>query len=404
MSVKSVLIVGDFAQVNGGQAKVSIDSARLLAEAGLDVTFFAACGPVDAGLEHPNISVECLDQADILAEKSRLKAMTRGVWNREASRRLRERAAAMDPATTVLHCHGYAKALSPSIGVELAAGPLPSVYTMHEYFLACPNGGFYDYQKNEICTRKALSVDCLTTNCDVRHPAHKAWRVARQAATWGPGRMPGGLRDIIYISETQRRAMAPYFGPNTRLHHVPNPVPLPDLPPVAASRNDIFLFIGRLNPEKGGVMFAEAARAAGVQAVFIGDGVEADAVRAANPDAKVLGWKRADEVQDWIARARALVFPSLWYEGQPLVPMEALARGVPVVCGTWSAAVEYVEDGISGVHYAAPSAAALAGALSKAAALPDFDPHSLREAIDPQRHLDRLIVLYDGLLGRGAVQ
>ncbi|WP_424934313.1 glycosyltransferase family 4 protein [Amaricoccus macauensis] len=398
MPVESVLIVYDFAEINGGQAKVAIDSSRLLADRGIDVTFFAACGPEDPALDHPKITVENLGQADILNEKSRLKAMARGIWNPEARKRLRQRAASMDPETTVLHCHGYAKALSPSIGPELVSGPLKSVYTMHEYFLACPNGGFYDYQKNEICTRKALSASCLTTNCDVRHPAHKVWRVARQAATWGPGRMPRGLRDVIYISETQKRAMAGYMGPRTRMHHVPNPVPLQDLEPVRASENDIFLFIGRFNPEKGAAIFAEAARKVGVRAVFIGDGAETEAIRAVNPDAELVGWKSPAEVQDWIGRARALVFPSLWYEGQPLVPLEALARGVPVVCGTWSAAVEHVEDGINGIHYTEPGAAALADALDRVKTLPNFDPAPVREAVDPEQHYNRLISVYNGLL------
>lgn len=398
MPVKSVLIVSDFAHINGGQAKVAIDSARLLADHGLDVTFFGATGAPDPALDHPRIQIEALGIANILEEKNRLRAMTQGIWNRETRARLHQTAAAMDPATTVLHCHGYAKALSPSIGPELVTGPLRSVYTMHEYFLACPNGGFYDYQKQEICTRKALGIGCLTANCDVRHPAHKVWRVARQAVTWGPGRIPRDLRDVIYISETQKRAMAPYMNPRTRLHHVPNPVPLPDLPPVVASENNLFLFIGRFNPEKGAAMFAEAARAAGVRAVFIGDGVEEATIREKNPEAEILGWKRPDEVQDWIGKARALVFPSLWYEGQPLVPIEALSLGVPVVCGTWSAAVEQVEDGVNGIHYAQPSVPALAEALGKVAGLRDFDSRPVRAAANPQLHLERLLAVYDGLL------
>ncbi len=399
MPLETVLIVGDFANINGGQAKVSIDSARLLADHGVNVMFFASYGEPDPQLDHPKISVECLGIPDILSEKSRLKAMSRGIWNGRAKSRLREITSELDPTTTILHCHGYAKALSPSIGPELVNGPLSSIYTMHEYFLACPNGGFYDYQRNEICTRKALGASCLSTNCDVRHPAHKAWRVARQAATWGPGRMPGGLRDVIYISETQRKAMAPYISAKTRLHHVPNPVPIPDLPSVKASENDLFLFIGRFNPEKGAAMFAEAARQAGVRAAFIGDGADEEKIRAANPDAELLGWKRPAEVQEWIGRARALVFPSLWYEGQPLVPMEALARGVPVVCGTWSAAAEYVENGINGVHYLEPSASALTSALAQAAELPDFDAGAIRAAVDPQQHLKKLLDVYDRLLG-----
>lgn len=397
--LRGVIVVSDFANINGGQAKVAIDSARLLAESGLDVTFFAGGGEPDAALDHPGIRVVALGQNDILSDPNRLRAMSRGIWNAGAARALRKEIARHDPACTVLHAHGYAKVLSPSIGPILTDGPLPAVYTMHEYFLACPNGGFYDYQKGEICTRHALGASCLATNCDVRRPAHKAWRVARQVATWGPGRMPRGLRDVIYISETQRRVMAPYLSARTRLHHVPNPVDLPDPPPVDTAANDIFLFVGRLNREKGGLMFAEAAKAAGVKAVFVGDGPDAKAIRTTNPEAVITGWQTPAQVQEWLSRARALVFPSLWYEGQPLVPMEAIARGVPVICGSWSAATEVVLEGKTGWLYDRPDEEALAGALR--AAIVDgmaVDRVVAMANFSPAEHLRRLTEVYKALI------
>lgn len=397
MTVKSVLIVSDFACINGGQAKVAIDSARLLADAGLAVTFLAAVGPVDPLLDHPGITVDFIGQHDILSDPSRMRAMIGGIWNRTARARLDRAIARLDPATSILHCHGYAKALSPAIGPVLADGPLPAVYTMHEYFLACPNGGFYDYQANAICTRRAMGADCLTTNCDVRSMSHKAWRVARQAATWSAGRMPRGLRDVITISATQRRVMEPYLAPATRIHHVPNPVDLGALPPVDAGANTIFLFIGRLNPEKGGLLFARAAREAGVQAVFVGDGPEAEAIRTANPDATITGWQTPAQVQDWIARARALVFPSLWYEGQPLVPLEALSRGVPVVAGAWTAASEAFVPGVSGVLIESPTHSALVSALASVQSLDAFDGSRIAETVSPERHLDNLISVYTAI-------
>lgn len=403
MNASRVILVSDFANVNGGQAKVAIDSARLLAEDGVSVTFFAATGTPDPALEHANIRLVHLGQYDILSNPSRTKAMARGIWNRAAARALRAELERYDPATSVVHAHGYAKALSPAIGPILAHGPLPSVYTMHEYFLACPNGGFYDFQKNKICTRRALSPACLTTNCDVRHQAHKAWRVARQVATWGPGQMPRGFRDVIYISQTQRRAMAPYLGEGTRLHHVPNPIDLPEGPPVDPRGNDIFLFVGRLNPEKGGLIFAKAAKQAGVKAVFVGDGAEASAIRAANPEVVITGWQTPGEVQGWLAKARALVFPSLWYEGQPLVPMEAIARGVPVIAGPWSAAGEVVTEGRTGWLYARPDAEALTEALLRAKAAPIAVTSRPEGVLSPAAHLARLKEVYAGLSGgRGA--
>lgn len=394
--VEHVLVVGDYALINGGQPKIAIDTANLLADRGIGVTFFAACGPVIDALKRPEIEVICLEQSDILSDENRLRAMRRGIWNGAAARRLRDTAERFDPKKTVLHCHGYAKALSPAIGPVLSNGPLASVYSMHEYFLACPNGGFYDFQANQICTRKPLGVDCLTTNCDARKFAHKAWRVIRQAATIGPGRMPRGLKDVITTSKFQGRVLAPYLGQETRMHHVPNPLPSFDRPRVNSTANEIFLFVGRLDPEKGCTQFAHAAQALGVKAVFVGDGRERENILKANPEAEMLGWLSPDGVQDQLARARALVFPSLWYEGFPLVPLEAISRGVPVVAGSWSAASEAVVDGVNGAVYSEPSTASLIEAIKRIGDL-DGDKIALTMDLSPARHFNDLMYIYERL-------
>ena len=347
-TLKHVVIVNDHAHINGGQAKVAIESAIALKQAGLGVTFFSACGPVDDRLAGAAVEVVCLGQNDILAEPDRLLAARRGIWNTAASRALARVLAQHDPATTIVYCHGFAKALSPAIGPVITKGPLGHVYTMHEYFLACPNGGFYDYRHQALCTRRPLGVSCLTTNCDVRKRSHKVWRVVRQAVSWGPGNLPRGLRDIIYLSQTQRRAIENYLPASARLHYLPNPMPEEKRDRVKVEDNDAFLFIGRLNPEKGVLLFARAAQQAGLRSVFVGDGPESEAIRKANPAAEITGWLNPQEVDNWLGQARCLVFPSLWYECNPLVPLETLSRGVPVICGSWTAAAENIQSGKNG--------------------------------------------------------
>jgi len=393
----NVLIVGDFADVTGGQAKVAIDSARLLADHGICVTFFAACGPVSERLEHPGIDVICLGQKTILDDPNRLRAMRSGIWNVAARKALREVTQRFDPARTVLHCHGYAKALSPSIGPELAAGPLKSVFTMHEYFLACPNGGFYDYNRHEICTRTPLGASCLTTNCDVRSASHKAWRVLRGAVAAGPGRLPRGLRHVIYISETQRKIMQGKLPDAVVLHKVLNPIETGG-PPVDARANKALVFVGRLSPEKGGLQLARVARALDMPVLFIGDGPEARAIRAVNPAAEITGWLGPKDVQTRLAEARALVFPSTWYEVQGMVTIEALLRGIPVVCGAWSAASEVIRDGENGALYGTPSDADLAAALRRLPDIGGFSSPDLAAAVAPRAHLARLLEVYDAVL------
>lgn len=389
-----VVIVGDFADVNGGQAKVAIQSARLLAGAGHRVTFFAACGPVSPLLDADGIIVVCLDQKTILDDPNRMRAMRSGIWNGVAARALAQTLAACDPAQTVVHVHGYAKALSPAIGPVVARSGCPVVFTMHEYFLACPNGGFFNYQKQEICRLKPLGGACLTTQCDVRSGAHKAWRTLRGFVAAGPGQLPRAFPDIAYISETQRSVMAPYLQADVRLHRVDNPIEPPQSGAVQAAQNRHLMFVGRLSPEKGCTLLAEAAARAGMPVRFVGDGPEADAIRRLNPQAEITGWVKPQEVADHLAQARAFVFPSLWYEGQPLATLEALLRGIPVLCGRWNAAAEEITHGVNGLIFKAPTVEAITAALQDLPGLGPFDATALARRFAPATHLSRLQALY----------
>jgi glycosyltransferase involved in cell wall biosynthesis len=121
--------------------------------------------------------------------------------------------------------------------------------------------------------------------------------------------------------------VAPLLPADTRLHYLPNPVDLEDRGPADVTANDTFVFIGRLSQEKGAAVFAEAARRAGVKALFVGDGPMRQAILSAAPGAAITGWVDNAQVRAHLRRARALVFPSLWYETFGLSVHEALAIG-----------------------------------------------------------------------------
>ena len=67
-----VIVVNDFAFVNGGASQVAVTTAKLLAKKGHRVIFFSAVGPIGQELkEVQNLSVVCLNQKDILRDPNR---------------------------------------------------------------------------------------------------------------------------------------------------------------------------------------------------------------------------------------------------------------------------------------------------------------------------------------------
>ena len=179
MSSLNLIIVNDFAHVNGGAAKVALHSAVGMAHKGWPVTVFSAVEPVMAELQGPTVKLICTGQHQILTDPSRMRAARQGIWNRPAALRMGRLLDGCDRSRTIVHLHGWTKSLSASIIGETVKRGFSIVCTLHEYFIACPNGGFFNYRANEICRLRALSAACLATNCDKQGYAQKLWRVGR---------------------------------------------------------------------------------------------------------------------------------------------------------------------------------------------------------------------------------
>ncbi|RZK87824.1 MAG: glycosyl transferase family 1, partial [Methylobacterium sp.] len=138
-----IVVLAEFAVASGGAEKVAVESARGLAEAGLDVTYIQAIdGPVDALLAHPRIRRIGLGNTDIWQRPAHRAALT-GLWDAEAAARLGAALDALPVRPDLIHLHQWTRSLSPSVFPALFARDLPVVTTLHDYFLACPNGVYY---------------------------------------------------------------------------------------------------------------------------------------------------------------------------------------------------------------------------------------------------------------------
>jgi glycosyltransferase involved in cell wall biosynthesis len=135
--------------------------------------------------------------------------------------------------------------------------------------------------------------------------------------------------------------------------------------------------VGRLSAEKGQTGLVEALaevrrRSIDVRLTFVGDGPEratlGEAVAATGMDAHVAFAGRLDEMATLAAirRADLLVLPS-FMEGLPIVLMEAMACGVPVIAARVAGIPELVEHGVSGLLFTPGHWAELADGIERIA-------------------------------------
>lgn len=347
----TIVIVNDFAYVNGGSAQVALASAKALAARGYNVILFAAVGPASTDLQQPNLSTICVGQHEILEDPNRARAFLQGIWNLRASREMDTLLSHLNPAATIIHVHGWTKALSASVVRRAVVRGFRVVCTLHDYFSACPNGAFFHYPKAEACHLRPLSLACIVSACDKRNFAHKLWRVMRQFVQERMGSLPGGIHQFIVPSKLCRGLLQQTLPAGASIHLLRNPIDIPKRDPVTVEANSAYNFVGRLATEKGCLLLAHAGHKTDCPVTFVGDGECRESIEKEFPSAVITGWCDRPELMHALSKARVLVAPSLCYETQGLAVVEAAALGIPAIVPDTSAARESVADGVTGLWF-----------------------------------------------------
>ena len=116
------------------------------------------------------------------------------------------------------------------------------------------------------------------------------------------------------------------------------------------TRDKRIVYVGRLSPEKGVETLLHAAKTLDGELEIIGDGPDRQRLEAINDGkAKFLGALHPAQVFARIKTATALAVPSRSYEGFPMVVLEAMATGTPVIASKIGSLAEIVRDGETGI-------------------------------------------------------
>ena len=403
MTVASAVILNDFCHAQGGASRVAIDEAIALRNAGVDVVFLGAVGPVSDELRDAGVRTICLGQPELADAERHPLAVLGTLWNLPAYRAMQALLAPLDRRTTIVHLHGYTKALTTTPALAARRAGFATVCTLHDFYAACPNGAFYDYRRHAPCHLQAMSFACATTSCDKRHPLHKAYRVARGVAQRHLARFPASVRDYISLSRQSEEVLRPYLPADARFHPLANIIDITEAPPVDVAANEELLFVGRLDVEKGADLAMEAAARCGMPIAFVGDGPLRPALETSG--SRVTGWVPACEVREQLGRARCIVFPSRWYETFGLVVTEAAACGVPAIVSDISAPAERITDGETGWVFHSNDVESLVrrmrlvgeDALVRGAGAAAYRQY-WEAPSDPGRHVRELAAIYDAVM------
>lgn len=225
---------------------------------------------------------------------------------------------------------------------------------------------------------------------------HRPWR--RAVLQKLIGRLYPLASAVVAVSQGVKRTLTVLGVPGDRIHVLPNPVLADDFQRVAQQPVDhpwfsdpsrpVVIGVGRLGPEKDFATlvraFARIRHEARARLVLVGEGAERRALEALVTELGLADdvWLAGHQANPcaMIARSRVLVSSSR-FEGAPLVVVEAMACGCPIVATSTVGASEMLEDGRYGRIVPIGDPGAMAQAIEDTLRQPiDVEPGRRRAA------------------------
>jgi glycosyltransferase involved in cell wall biosynthesis len=214
----------------------------------------------------------------------------------------------------------------------------------------------------ELVFRDAGQFDVIHFHCDYVHfPLVLRYKVPTVTTMHGMMHPPDLWKlfeeyrevPLVSISDDQRAPIPHANWQSTVYHGLPS-----DLFTFNRNGGDYLAFLGRMSPEKGVDRAIEIARIAGMPLRIAGkiypeertyfESTIKPLLHATALQVEFVGELNQCEKNEFLGKAKALLFPIDWPEPFGLVMIEALASGTPVIAWRRGSVPEVLVDGVTG--------------------------------------------------------
>lgn len=342
-----ILLVNKFHYLKGGSEKVYFDTKELLEKNDHQVVCFS--------MEHEK-NEPCADDqyfvsnVDFATRDGLFKKARRFIYNKEAAEKLEILLEQEKP--DLAHLHNISHQLTPSILKPLQKRGIPIVQTLHDYQVICPN--YRLYTEGKVCERckKHRYYHCIIHKCVQNSVAASCLAALELKLQW-LFRFYKEKVDLFIVPSAFLKNKLAEWGVKRPIEVVPNFVDTEKLQPAYMPGNYL-ICVSRLSEEKGVLTLLEAMqKLPDVQLKLVGDGPQKDKVEKFIKQRKLgnvqyLGEKRGLELQYLIRGARFLILPSELYENYPMIALEAMALGKPILAANIGGIPEIVVENVTG--------------------------------------------------------
>ena len=129
---------------------------------------------------------------------------------------------------------------------------------------------------------------------------------------------------------------------------------LPEVSSKTQIKDDYYVYLGRVNEEKGVSTLCKAAAQLDKKLIVIGDGELLPELKETYKNCSHIEFKglmQWEEVMPILQKARMMGLPAEWSENNPLTVIEAQSLGTPVLGANIGGIPELIEEGVSGMTF-----------------------------------------------------
>jgi glycosyltransferase involved in cell wall biosynthesis len=336
-----LLLVHNHYRQSGGEDEVFLRESELLRRGGHEVQVYT---------RHNSEIVE-----DGILSKAKMAMRTLWAWDSVSCLRSLLRREKPD----VAHFHNTFPLISPGAYYACQQEGIPVVQSLHNPRLICPAATLHrEGTVCEECVGRIVPWPGVVHACYHNSQLQTAAVSGMLAGHRILGTWRNQVNAYIVFTEFYRQKFISAGLPREKIFIKPHF--LGTDPGMKQNVGDYALFLGRLAPEKGvrTLLEAFALLQNAIPLRIVGDGplrteLEAKKNRARLPSVSFHGWLPQEHTLKIMRGARFLIFPSEWSETFGLTIIEAFGSGLPVIASRLGSMTEVLQEGQTGLYFAA---------------------------------------------------
>ena len=280
--------------------------------------------------------------------RGKLTAFTSGIYSLSARLAIRRIIESQRP--DIVHVHDLYPLLA-GILPECRKAGVPVVMTCHNYRLTCPS--LLHFHDGTVCEKCCGGREywCIRNNCRGDLFESAAFAIQNLFARKS-GLFTKNVTLFIALTEFVRDRLQGAGVSPEKIMLLPNRVNIGDSPG-QASRGHHVSYVGRFSAEKGiEVLLVAAENNPAIPVKLAGDHCSMPGVtRLAPKNTEFVGHLNKIQLHDFYWNSRFVVVPSRWFEVHPLVVLEAMGHGLPVIAARIGSLKEIIEEGVTGLLF-----------------------------------------------------